>query len=409
MPPADKRKERMVTAKERLAKHSTGFDRTSLKIPEGTNLFLPKKPGSYRLEILPYRVGKGNPVAEEGKLYYERTFFVHRGIGPNSDTYVCPAKTAKKQCPICEHRAKLAQDPDADEKLVKDLAPKERQLFLIYDHADADRGVQLWDVSFHIFGKHLDKKIQNADDDDRDAYENFADSEDGMTVKVGASEESYGAGKFLEFADIEFKPRKTQLDPELFDHGVCLDDCVKMLGYDELKKILLQTGDSESEDEEDDPKPKKKAAKPADDEDDEPAPKPKAKKPPVKEEDEDEEPAPKKKTKQIQDEDDADDDPSAESLGFEVGDEVIHEDHGKCRIVHVSGDGSSIRIKDEDGEVHKAIAPKELKKAAAKKPTGKKPAAEDDEDEEPAPKPKKKPVVEDEDDEDDGPRRPGKR
>src|SRR5438128_12162159 len=94
-----------ASTKKWVEKQSSGFTSTYLRLPKGTSLYQPKA-GSALLDILPYEVAKGsevaggNPHAEKGLLYWERTFHVHRNIGPNSEAFVCLAKTLKKKCPV---------------------------------------------------------------------------------------------------------------------------------------------------------------------------------------------------------------------------------------------------------------------------------------------------------------------
>jgi len=218
-------------------------------------LWAPKKPGAYKIEIIPFVVGPAaekftlRKYAEVDDLYYERTYWNHRGIGVNNDAFVCAAKNFGQKCPICEHRAQLAQSPKAEnEEMVKALSPRERQLFLIVDHDDLGKGVQLWEISYALFGKHLDAKVANADEEDRVRFRRFADPDEGSTLKLMATEESMGRNKFLEFSVDEFRPRKAQLDPDWLDHGFCLDDMVRLVPYAELKKIFLQTGEDDSQD-----------------------------------------------------------------------------------------------------------------------------------------------------------------
>jgi hypothetical protein len=265
-----RREKRVVSAKKRLSTHTSGFERTTLRLPDGVSFWTPKDPGTYRIEILPYKVTR-NPYFEEGGYAFERTYWMHRNIGPENNSYVCLAKELGKKCPVCEHRSKLAQDPNGDEEVIKALAPKQRQLFNVYDHKQPDKGVQVWEVSYHLFGKYLDNKIKNADPEDQERYEQFANEEDGLTLRVTASQESTGSTNFLDFGDIEFKERKDALDPELFDQAVCLDDCIKTLDYNELKKILLQLDDDEDaeDSDDDDDTPKKKGKKTVAEDDDE--------------------------------------------------------------------------------------------------------------------------------------------
>ena len=320
-PTREKRAERQnyASAKDRATKRGTGGDRTSIKITEGKKYFKLDKSGVKRIRIIPYKVGKGNPYADEGSLHYERTYFVHRGIGPNQDSYVCLKKTCGKPCPVCDHRAKMEQNPKSDEDEIKQLFPKERQLFNVIDLSNEEDGVQLWDNSFHLFGKLLDAEINNADPDEN--FANFFHLEDGMDLKLGVAQQTGGGYKYMEVETIGFKARTEALDPDLLDEAMPLDELLKVVPYDKLKAIFLQKEEGADDDDDDDdddeeaPPKKKKKAPPVDDDDDddeEELPPKKKKKAPIEDDDDDddeeeEEPAPKKKgTKKAKWEDDDD-------------------------------------------------------------------------------------------------------
>src|SRR4051812_13871022 len=133
---ADKRQvkaRKKVSADRRMKEHTTGFTR-AWKPPANVGAWRPKKAGTYRLEIIPFDVtdvikkfGPKCRFADPGDLYYEQTFFIHRNVGADpKDPYVCLAQTFGKPCPVCEHRARLAQSPKSDEELIKKIGPKER-------------------------------------------------------------------------------------------------------------------------------------------------------------------------------------------------------------------------------------------------------------------------------------------
>lgn len=355
----EERQRKVVSARRRVEQHEVGGGRTSVKLPEGMGFFSVKKAGTYRIDVLPFTAGKGNPFADAGELHYERTYFSHRGIGPNNATYVCSAKTFGKRCPVCEHRMKI--DGKADEELIKSLVPKERQLFFVIDHAEKDKGVQCWDQSFHLFGKHLDAKIKNADDDD--GYEFFADPEKGYTLKVGATEEKGGGFSWCNCSDIEFKARKDSIPDEVLEECPCLDDCLIEMDYDELKKIFLQIPDEEDPDEDEKPKSK--------------APAKKSSPPDEDEEDEDEEP------EEEEESDDDDEKPANKPVkhSLKKGDEVTYK-RMLCEIVKVSPDGTSLTLEDEDGEVHKAVGPDEVKLIEPDEEEDEEPEEEEPEEEE---------------------------
>ena len=378
-----------LSAKRWAETADSGFTPTVVALPEGVSFFSPKKAGTYRLEIIPYEVpakpkGGQNPNAQAGELHYERTYFSHRGIGADEKSYVCPAKTAGKPCPICEHRKELMRSKDSDEDLIKALAPKQRQLWNVYDHGDAEKGVQVWDISFHLFGKQLKATINNADEDD--GWEYFADPADGLTLRVGMEEKSFAGNSFLEAASIGFKARREPLADEILDAANPLDDLLVLVDYDKLKSIFLQEEGVDHSADENDPPAKKERKPKADDDDDEPAPK--KEKPKAKDE-------PKQETgKPV----------TAADLGIGKGDD--------CRlggknwtIIRVSEDGTTVTLSNDDDEIQRGVPVEklqplsrtdaELEVKPAKEQPKKESKAKDKEDEwdadfdEPAPKKEK--------------------
>lgn len=375
MPPRSKkeqRQKRVVSARKRIDEHKSGLSLTSIRIPEGMQLFQIKKAGTYRLDIIPYIVGKGNPFAKEGDLHYERTYFIHRSVGAENNSYCCTGKCFKRKCAVCDERGKMARDPEADEKLVKDLAPKERQLFNLVDLTEPEKGVQLFEYSHWLFGKALDAKIRGADDNE---YDLFADLEKGLTLKVVFEEEKGAGYSFFKVADLEFKPRRAAYDEDILDKCACLDDCPIEMEYNEYRKIFLQLSEDETLDDE-----------PDDDDDDD------------NEDDNEEEPAPKKPGKKpIEEEDDDEEEEesgTAEDYGIVVNSVVEHDELGTCTVTFISKDGLSLRLEDEEGEEHRGIRPDDVefvkqkpdKKTTGKKPTGKPAKVEVNDEEEPAPK-----------------------
>ena len=356
MAKSSRREERRTERKERRRAGSARRDaamkskgRTTIKIPDGVKLFAPEDK-KYRLDIVPYEVGKGNPHADEGDWYYERTFFTHR-IGADNRYVVCPAKTWGKPCPVCEELARVMRDPDSTEEEEKSLKPSQRQLWLVRNRDDEDAGVQLFESSWYLFGRIVDELRQDADDDEEHITQ-FDDHEAGAILHVKFSKNPpYG----LQCLSVEFRPRPNGLPEDLLEHGICLDDLLVETPYDQIKKILFQIPEEDSEDKEE-KKPSKKEA-----------------------------PAKKKPPKKVveEDDDEPEDDDSiltADSKGIKKGSNVEYEGE-EMVVTRISGDGTSLTLKDSDDEVYKAVAvdevtllpdtdddePEEAPKAPAKK------------------------------------------
>lgn len=258
----DRRRGR-INAKKRA--EASSFDRSAFKIPDGMRLFRLQREGRYRISIVPYTLQEANEYGEEGDPWYERTYYVHR-IGPNNLSYVCPQKTIGKKCPVCEEAARMRQDPDYDNEEIKLLYPKERQLYNVLDHENEDLGVQIWDVSTHLFGKTLNEFIKESDPED--GVESFAEADEGKVLRLGVKEEKVGKNKFMTVKTITFKDRDP-LDEEVLDQAACLDDLLIVHPYEKLKQIFLQDDDEEKEDEDRPRKKKRKKSREEEEEEDE--------------------------------------------------------------------------------------------------------------------------------------------
>lgn len=251
MPSRNAKKRPKTSTARRKAEQAVagGGDFSAFTIPEGMQLWKPKA-GVQKIDIVGFEAGKGNPYADAGEFHYERTYYLHPRVGgPNGKAYGCPRRMEDRKCPVCEEQATMSQDPDADEANRKSLIPKQRQLFLIRDHAEPDKGLQLWECSYHLFGKLLDSRIKNSDEEDGYEFFYYPDA-DGMTLKVTFEEETNPFGKHLEAKHIDFVPRKNKLPVEIAEHGVCLDSIVKVPSYDELRSVFLQLDPATEEEEE---------------------------------------------------------------------------------------------------------------------------------------------------------------
>lgn len=381
---AKSRKEREYgDAAAHAATHSS-FERTAVKAPEGVHYFQPKKPGAYKIDIAPIEVKKGNdkkggnPHAKTGQIWYERTYYVYGGIGPDNNSFIAPKTWGETKDSIAEFRKRLSdkplgEDEDKEErdKLIKKFYAKERQLFWIYDHAEPEKGWQLWDVSFHLFGKFLNEKIDGAEESDKNRWRHFFKPVGGRTLRIVGKEKKFGGRSFLEFNQIEFKKREEDLSEDLLDELPNLDDCLVYTDDKRLKELVhTAPKDEDDEDEDEDERPKsKKRSKDEDDEDedtddededededDRPAKKSKSKKSKSKDEDEDED----DEEEDDEDEDDEDEKPSKKSKSKKSSKDDDEEEDDE---------------EDEDDEDDRP-AKKSSKKSSSKK----KSARDDDED-----------------------------
>jgi hypothetical protein len=380
---AGKKRERRNSAARKWAEQKqTGFVRTAYHVPEGMSIFRPKA-GTYRLDIVPYVVeAKGHTIVKPGDLYWEKSFTIHRDVGVNRDAYTCP-RAFGKPCPICDYQRSLKDQPNADKDTIKSLYPKDRQLMMVFDHGDKDKGVQLWEESFHNFGKLLKTRLESQSEEDAEEdgfWDEFYFPEDGFTLIVTFVEEEIGQNSFVKAASIDFRARRADLAEDVLEQAVDLDTLPILTDYKKLEAIFFQAPDPE-EDEDEEPKPSRSTrptntGKPA-----------KGKKPEPEPEEEDEE----------EPED-----------GDEYGDDVTDEFPDTPDGWSVYRDGKRYNVVDDDGE----LVGENLTKRAAdalidEEGGGEEPEEEDEEEPEEKPKarrssrkPEPEPEEEDDFDED---------
>lgn len=237
------RQERVSAARRRAEEHQSGYSTTVLHMPEGLS-FYDWKVGIHEFDVVPWIVKRGkrepggNPFADTGELYFERTFWQYRSVGPEEKAYVCPSKTFGKPDYIQEYRQKQARDPNADPDALKALDPKERQIFLLHNRLDSKGGLELLEQSYHLFGKLLDSRVKNSREGDGWDFFYYPD-ETGFTLRVTVEESSSGKYKFNEATAIDFLPRRKGLPDAIVNHGYNPDSMLVDTPYDRLKAIFM--------------------------------------------------------------------------------------------------------------------------------------------------------------------------
>lgn len=264
------------------------FSVLDLKKIEGTHEFFKLEEGANRIEILPYVAeSKDHPLIAKGKLEkgdldYNLAVYVHKNIGAAGGSYVCPKFTYNKPCPICEamdEYKKAGKDTES-----KALYPSQRLFYNILNNMDREKGIQIFETN----AKYFQKPLEAADKDsqtDTDIQEKcpdafFADTKNGLTVKVVGAKEKFNGKDFIQASSITLLPRKESVK-EFVKDVIPFDQCLKLHTYDELEAIFTGADEGDAEPEEEEAPVVKKATKPPveEDDDDEPPAKPTTKAP----------------------------------------------------------------------------------------------------------------------------------
>jgi hypothetical protein len=198
-------------------------------------------------------------VAVPGELWYKKPYKLHRNVGVNNESAVCPT-SAGRPCPICEYKAaRLKEGVDYEE--VKALRPSLRNLYVVIPKGmkDYEEEMHLWDISQFCFQDMLNDEL--AEDDD---YGVFPDPEEGLTLRIRFSKEKLGKNEFAKASRIDFDERDEQYDEDALEAVPCLDEVLTVPGYKELEaKFFELEGEEESPEIEEEEEEEEKAKKPA--------------------------------------------------------------------------------------------------------------------------------------------------
>lgn len=360
----EKRDERRVSAKG-WAESTGGFEPTAVKKVSGLEDYKMDKEGKHLFDVIPFIAGKGNRHADPGFAYFMRVYEVHKVPKPDggTDRFCCLWSEWKEPCPICTIRRDLPKD-EADA-----LRSQVRILFLVNDQPGMLKNpLKLLDAIMYNrklgFGEQLKLAITTKRGGDQ-----FSNLKGGFQVQSMVSNATY-----RQVSRIDLLERDYEYPDEWLDKSPCLDDLIIKPNVDVIKALLGQLGASSASVGDDvsdsrhstsvsvssdDDAPKKKAAPvaKADDEDDEEeeAPKPaKAAK------------APPKAAAPVDDDDDDDDEeedaapipakkaPSAAAPSANGSLKVGQAGRYKgleVTIAKISPDGTTLKLKDEDGDV----------------------------------------------------------
>lgn len=331
----------------RQQQHAGGGEWDCVSIPDGLEVFRPEKGETYNIDVIPYIVGRNNKNADEGDEYFELSYPVYRDLGIDEKRFIAIKELCDERDPVAEHFAKLRRD-DADWDDMKLFKPVWRQLMLIFVHEQADKGLQLFEGAYGTFGELLDEEIKA---NEEEYVDNFDDPEGGATLEVRFKAKNIGQqNPWVLASKINFEERENGFDADGDDdlaekilnqaEGICLDECLKIPTYDQLKAALdgQPEGHEQEDADEDDEEPKKgrrtRKAKTKEPEEPEPEPEP-----------------------------EGDPDEDEDVPMFHKGDVVEHEEHGTSKILRISKDGTKCSLRDEDDEVQKNVPLTELSPA----------------------------------------------
>lgn len=252
---AQSARERMREAAKRRSQESThaGGGGFSVRLPDGVEFF--KNDGkTVDFDFVPYEISDKRNIdvlagrLKVGDLVDSRAYWVHNNIGPDQTRVIC-LKTIGKPCPICEGIVDMKRNPNIDPKDIDDIKAKERVLYNVIDVNEKKAPVRVWDVSYHLFTKQLEKEQR-----DKEERYDFATLDAGSTLHLRFEKKKFGKGEpFYDTDRIDFEKREPY-DDDILKEVVDLDAALNIMTYEQLQKLFLGV-DSDPE-----PEPEKEKA-----------------------------------------------------------------------------------------------------------------------------------------------------
>lgn len=240
-----------------------------LILPRGVSVFTPEPGSRINLDFMPYIVTDDNhpdrndelEIAVKGSIWYKRPYRTHRSIGAENATIVCPSSIGKK-CPICDYRKKkLDSGTKWDDPEVRGLRPSERSLYLVNPKGSKkfEEKLHIWDFSNFLFQNQLDEELEENPD-----FGEFPSLENGLTLKVRFSEETFEKNKYAATSRIDFEERDYAYPEETLTDAPSLDEVLAVKSYEEIQKLFFEAGEIEEDEAEtgEEAKPIRTLAKP---------------------------------------------------------------------------------------------------------------------------------------------------
>jgi hypothetical protein len=206
------------------------------------------------LDVIPYEVNdtkhpdrkEGTERAAKGTLWWKRPFQVHKSIGADNATVVCPHSFGKR-CPICDWINTQLKTGTKQWDDVKEIASKDRALYAVIPigSEDHDEIVHIWDMADHLFLATLKDELKS-----RPEMGIFPDISEGRTLKIKFRWKSFGKkskGSWPEASDIDFMKREPY-DDSILDEVPNLDSLLVVLSSEELEMMFLELDEEDRAD-----------------------------------------------------------------------------------------------------------------------------------------------------------------
>ena len=231
---------------EREAAKSGGFgDMMDLLDMSGFNdipVFKLKEGNNY-LDVIPYVVttNKHPQGLKKGMIDYKLEVYAHRNVGPNKKVVICLNRTFGENCPLCELRERLLNEGTSkDDQKIKDLNATCRNFYNVLDVGDNPESDDMQIFENPASGgqnKWFEALVAAEAKAAKEDVVIVHDIEEGFTIKVRGSMETFKKGEFVKPDKVDLLNREPY-NESIMEECYPLEAMLKHPTYDEVAELM---------------------------------------------------------------------------------------------------------------------------------------------------------------------------
>lgn len=217
-------------------------------------LYKPEKDEYNLIDIIPYIVStKNHPQGiAKGDPDYILDIWVHQGVGPNDDAYICPQRTFGQPCPICEDREqRIKNGAEWNDDEVKQLFPSRKAIYNVIDVDNEPGKIKIFIASYAYFEKEglLDMVEDYAKKEEQIIFSSLSN---GRSISFKATSNKLTLNKrkieYLKYKQFSFEKRERPYNEKLIETSYSLDAMMVLASYEEIRDAFYMVPSVDDED-----------------------------------------------------------------------------------------------------------------------------------------------------------------
>jgi hypothetical protein len=209
--------------------------------------------GVYVMDVIMAAAGANHPLVVMGKLKPDQLthicwVYVHKGLGPNNDWFICMARTYGKPCFACEHRNVLMADPAVSTEAANVFGTGKYPIgiYNTVHHLNPNQmtwaePIEVWDINNAFMESHLQGRAKQPmiTPDNPTGYINYMWPTAGVQGGRHIKYEVVQKGQYFDYKNHEFYQRQNPVPPHVLERAYCLSELLYIPEYDEVKDVVL--------------------------------------------------------------------------------------------------------------------------------------------------------------------------